>query len=179
MRTIGGALACASPRSTTCWRKRRTLTNRPRGGCARPISHEPIAVTITPSASTRAMTRSVSIFNNSPPAKRGGEQSQRLAFEPARALRIERVQIRPFEARHVGFYLVADLALQISKMPVAFWETLEQVLIEGEFGRRIDGVEAVSFISESAQHQSPAAAAILEEIVEPPGADHVADDAVD
>ena len=46
-----------------------------------------------------------------------------LPSEPARALRVERVEIRTFEAGHVGLYLVADLGLQISEMAVAFRET--------------------------------------------------------
>src|SRR5689334_22714364 len=64
-------------------------------------------------------------------------------------------------------------------MPVAFRETLEQILIEGELGRGIDRIEAVFLVSQPAQHQAPAAAAVFKKIVEPPGADHVANDAID
>src|SRR5215469_3149506 len=110
--------------------------------------------------------------------RRTSPRSQPLALEPARALPIERVQVRPFEAGHVRFHVVADLGLQISQMPIAFRKTLEQILIERELGRGIDRIETVLFVNQPAQHQPPPAAAVLEEIVEPPGANHVADDAV-
>src|SRR5215467_6820709 len=111
--------------------------------------------------------------------RRTTPRSQPLALEPARALPIERVQVRPFEAGHVCLHLVADLGLQISQMPVAFRKTLEQILIERQLGRGIDRIETILFVNQSAQHQPPPGAAIFEEIVESPGADHVADDAVD
>src|ERR1041385_7438712 len=118
-------------------------------------------------------------ISSSPMPRERTTTLQRLALEPARALRVERVQVRTFETWHVSLHFVADLALQISEMEITFRETLEQILIERELGGRIDWIEAISFISEPAQHQSPAAATILEEIVEAPGADHVANDAVD
>src|SRR6516162_8908751 len=184
IRTIGGASAGAVPSSTTCWRKRRTLTRRPRGGCARPISHEPIAVTSAPSARMTITTASARITRkflrrSATQGRRTSPRSQRLALEPARTLPIERVQVRPFEAGHVRPHLVADLGLQISQMPVAFRKTLEQILIERQLGRGIDRIETILFVNQPAQHQPPPGAAIFEESVESPGADHVADDAVD
>src|SRR5436305_1484806 len=85
-----------------------------------------------------------------PPREGGGYKLQRFALEPAGALCIERVQFRPFEARHIGFDFVADLGLQISKVPIALRKTLEQRPIECELGRRIDWIEAVFFVNQPA-----------------------------
>src|SRR4051812_17987799 len=49
--------------------------------------------------------------------------------------------------------------------------------VEHQFGVGIDRVDTVLFIAEAAQHQSPLALALFQEVVETPGADHVALDA--
>lgn len=64
-------------------------------------------------------------------------------------------------------------------MTIAFRETLKQVLIERKLGRRVHRIESVLLVNEPAQHQAPPAVALLEEVVEAAGTDHVADDAVD
>src|SRR5262249_48944549 len=120
--------------------------------------------------------------NPSPPraARVGGRGTlQRFALEPACPLRIKRVELWSFQAGHVGFHFVTDLALQISEMAIAFREMLEQVLVERKLGRRVHRIESVLLVNEPAQHQAPPAVAFLEEVVEAAGTDHVADDAVD
>src|SRR5262245_45798914 len=102
-----------------------------------------------------------------------------LALEPFGTEGVERRHLRPVEARHVLFHLVADLGLQIGEVAVADGEPRQQRLIEVEHGGRIDRVDAILFVDQPAQHDAPATPPLLQEVVEAPGAHHVADDAVD
>src|SRR6516164_975590 len=99
---------------------------------------------------------------------------ERLALKPGRALGIERIELRPIMAGHVGLDLVADAALQIGEMAIALWELCQEVLVEREFGGRIDRIESVLFICEAAQHDAPFAFAFFKKIVEAAGAHYVA-----
>ena len=48
-----------------------------------------------------------------------------VAPQPRLAAAVERRDLGPVEARHVGLHLVADLVLQIGEMPVALWTNLK------------------------------------------------------
>ena len=63
-------------------------------------------------------------------------------------------------------------------MPVADREPVEHRAIEAQRRRRIDRVDAVLLVDGLAEDDSPALAPLLEEVVEPPRADHVALDVV-
>src|ERR1041385_1010413 len=53
------------------------------------------------------------------------------------------------------------------------------VAVELELGARIDLIDAILLIGEAAQHQAPFALTLLQEIVETPGTNNVALDALD
>src|SRR3954465_7337774 len=98
----------------------------------------------------------------------------RLALQPRSSARIQCLDLGPLQARHVALHRVADAGLQISEVPVARWELLEQRLVQYGRGAGRDRVHPVLFIDRLAQHDAPAALALFEEIVESAGAKHVA-----
>src|SRR5258707_14885302 len=67
----------------------------------------------------------------------------------------------------------------MSEVPVSRWKPLEQRPFEDRRRAWRDGVHAVLLIDRLAQHDAPAPLALFEEIVEPPGAEHVAQHALD
>ena len=64
-------------------------------------------------------------------------------------------------------------------MAIAFRKAREELGVELRGRARIDRVEPVLLVDRLAQHQAPAALALFQEIVEPPGAHHVAGHALD
>src|SRR5665213_93112 len=105
--------------------------------------------------------------------------SELMALEPGRALGIKRVQIGPVEAGHVAFDHVADLGLQISEVAVAFRKLRQQILVEHRPRRGVDRIDAVFFVSQAAEYDAPFAFALFQKIIEPSGAHHVTDHALD
>src|SRR5216684_1421814 len=103
----------------------------------------------------------------------------RAAGEPRRAAGIKPLDLGPPEPGHVLLHLVADAGLQIGEVTVALGELGQELGVEGELGGGIDRIEPVLLIDRLAQHDTPAPVPLLEEIIEPAGADHVAQDAVD
>src|SRR6478752_2312721 len=103
----------------------------------------------------------------------------RLALQPGRTTRIQSLDFGPLQAGHIALHRVADAGLQISEMPVARWELLEENSIEHRCRAWRDRVHAVLFIDRLPQHDTPASVALFEKIVEPPGAEHVAQHALD
>src|SRR5580698_707053 len=97
-----------------------------------------------------------------------------LASEPRPAASVQRLDSGSFEPRHVFFYRVADRGLQISKMPIALRELLQQFRIERELRGRINRVEPILLVNRLAQHHSPSSGATLDEIVESAGTYHIA-----
>ena len=95
-------------------------------------------------------------------------RSQRL---PAR---VERFHFGAFQPRHVRLHLVADVALQVGQVAITFWETLQQFLIERQQLPGIHRIHAILLVNRLPQHDTPAAIALLEEIVEATRADHIA-----
>src|SRR3954454_5040562 len=103
----------------------------------------------------------------------------RLALQPRRSARIQWLDLAPLQARPVALDRVADAGLQISEVPVARWELLEERFVQNGSCTRRNGVHAVFLIDRLAQHDAPAALPFFEEIVEPPGAKHVAQHTLD
>src|SRR3954453_6987457 len=103
----------------------------------------------------------------------------RLALEPRTSARIQCLDLGPLHAGHVALDRVADAGLQISEVPVARWELLEERFVQNGSCTRRNGVHAVFLIDRLAQHDAPTALPLFEEIVEPPGAEHVAQHALD
>src|SRR5579883_751423 len=101
------------------------------------------------------------------------------AFEPIFAAPIERRDLRPVEARHVGLHFVADPGLEIGKVPVAFGKLFQQITVQLKPCGRVDRIETILFVDRLAQHQPPTPVALLQEVVESPGAHHIAEDAID
>ena len=62
--------------------------------------------------------------------RRSHSALQRLALQPGAAARVERLDLRPLEARHVGFHLVADPGLQVGQVAIAFGKALQQLGVE-------------------------------------------------
>ena len=64
-----------------------------------------------------------------------------LPVEPTRAARIERIELRTLKPGHVGLHFVADLALQISEVPVALGKLLQQILtwLTGDDAQKMAG----------------------------------------
>src|ERR1019366_4041258 len=103
---------------------------------------------------------------------------ERFAREPAFALRIERFNLRPCQSRHIELDLVTNLRLQIGEMAIAFRKFRQELRIETQLGRRIDGVHAILLVDGLAQHEAPASSAFFEKIEEAAGANDVAQDIV-
>src|SRR3990172_5074700 len=78
-----------------------------------------------------------------------------LSLQPGLALGVERVQLRSVAPGHFGLDLVADLALQIGEVPVAFRELRQQLFVELGRASGLDRVDAVLLVGEAAQHDSP------------------------
>src|SRR5262245_13237400 len=100
-------------------------------------------------------------------------------LEPGFPLGIKRVEVGTVETRHVTFDLVADFRLQVGKVAIAFRKLGQQRLIELQGCRRIDWIEPVLLVGETAQHNAPFAPAFLKEIVEAASAHDVANDSLD
>src|SRR2546428_12185613 len=104
---------------------------------------------------------------------------RRFSFQPARAARVERLDFRPLETRHVGLDREAGLGLQVGEMAISVRKAYQQIAIELDALRRIDGIHPIFLVDRLPQHQTPPSTALLQEIVEAPGAKHIAPDAVD
>src|SRR3954465_8844368 len=102
----------------------------------------------------------------------------RLALQPRSSACIQCLDLGPLQAGHVALDRVADAGLQISEVPVARWELLEERFVQNGSCTRRNGVHAVFLIDRLAQHDAPAALPFFEEIVEPAGAKHVAQHAL-
>src|SRR6186997_29793 len=99
------------------------------------------------------------------------------ALEPIRAQRVELVGFRPIDARHVHLHLVAHLGLQVGEVLVAHGKARQQLRVElGSLGG-IDRRDLILFVGQAAPDQAPPALPLLQEVVEPADADHVALDA--
>src|SRR6476469_9616656 len=94
----------------------------------------------------------------------------RLALQPGRTTRIQSLDFGPLQAGHIALHRVADAGLQISEMPVARWELLEQNSVQCRLCARRYRVHAILLIDRLAQHDAPALLALFEEIVEPSSA---------
>src|SRR5580700_2854619 len=102
-----------------------------------------------------------------------------LAGQPGGAAFVEPVELGAGQAWHVGLDRVPGLDLQVGQVAVTLGEAGQHVGIQGERRGRVDRVQAVLLVDRLAQHDRPAAVALLEEVVEPAGAGDVADHAVD
>src|SRR5262245_22571207 len=102
-----------------------------------------------------------------------------LALKPGLTLRIKRRERRPVEPRKLLLDLVADLALQIGEVTVAFGELRQMCLVERKPRVRFDRIDAVFLIGEPPQHDTPAAFAFFQEIVKAVGTDNIAKHARD
>src|SRR5262249_44405745 len=75
----------------------------------------------------------------------GGESAvpslDRLSPKPGGTPRVERLHLRPGQAGHVRLDGEAVLRLEVREVPVARREALEQVAIELQVRRGVDGVE--------------------------------------
>src|SRR4051812_47579805 len=90
------------------------------------------------------------------------DQLQLLALQPPLARLIQPLHLRPIQARHIGFHRVADPRLQIGEMAIASREARQQIGIERELRRRIERIEPILLVDRLAQHEPPAAGALLE-----------------
>src|SRR5690349_18578861 len=104
---------------------------------------------------------------------------ERLAREPRRTAGIKRIELRPDDPGHVDLHALAVLRLQIGEVSIAFREAGEQGGVEPHRRDGIDRVDAVALVDRLAQHDAPAALALLQEVVEAAAADDVAGDAFD
>src|SRR5713226_10075861 len=89
-----------------------------------------------------------------------------LPLEPTFTAPIERRDLTPVEARHVGLHFVADAGLEVGEVPVTLGKLRQQVPVQLQLDGRVDRVETVLFVDRLAQHQAPAVVALLEEVVE-------------
>src|SRR5690606_37139415 len=78
---------------------------------------------------------------------------------------------------HIGLDLESQPRLQISKVAIAVGKLMQQPLVQLEAGGRVERIHAVFFVNGLAPHDAPFIlarnAALLEEIVEAAGAQHV------
>src|SRR5262245_39499624 len=116
-------------------------------------------------------------MTGSPRASAGALQS--LSLQRVRAPGVERVDFRTVGAGSVALDVEAGLDLQIGEVAVADWKAIENLLVERDRGGGIKRHQPIHFVDQSPHHDAPLALALLQEIVEPPGADHVAWLAVD
>src|SRR6185503_14441959 len=97
----------------------------------------------------------------------------RRAVEPCPAVSIQLLDLRPPELRQVALHLEAEPALQVAQMAVALRDRAQQIGIELDAHRRIHRIHAVLLVDRLAAHDAPSSRALLEKIIEAPGADHV------
>src|SRR4051794_16225830 len=71
---------------------------------------------------------------------------RRPAGEPARAARVQRVDLGPDEPGHVRLDVEADPCLGVGEVAVADREALEQLRVEHQGGGRVERVEAVLLV---------------------------------
>ena len=105
---------------------------------------------------------------------RGG----RLPGQPGGTALVQPLDLGPAAARHVRLDRVAHLLLQVGQVLVALGEPGQHGLVEGQRGGRVDRVDPVLLVDGLAQHHPPAPVPLLEEVVEPAQAAHVAQHAV-
>src|SRR6478672_3665218 len=102
-----------------------------------------------------------------------------LALQPGCTQRIKLVGFRPIDAGHVVLHLVTHLGLQIGEVAVADGKARQELRIElGRLGG-IDRDDLVLLISQPAPDDAPLALALLQEVVEPADAEHIAFHALD
>src|SRR5947207_3370370 len=95
---------------------------------------------------------------------------ERLAGEPCRAVIVELPYRRSLQHGHVALDGEADLRLRVGKIAVTLGKLAEEFGVEMERRAGIERVDAILFVDRLAQHDRPARAAVLEKIVEAPGA---------
>src|SRR5688572_25352706 len=100
------------------------------------------------------------------------------AFEPGPPLAVKPLDFGSPELGQAGLDGEPQAGLQVGEVAVAFGKAREQRRIELQARRRVDRVHAVLLVDRLAAHDRPAAA-LLEEVVEAPGAHHVHRHAVD
>src|SRR6266567_6258049 len=98
-----------------------------------------------------------------------------LPREPVPSLAIELFDLGTDQARHVALDLVADQFLHVGKVAVALRQRGERLLVEAEGCCGIDRIDPVLLVDRLAADDAPLALPLLQEIVEPPGADDVAE----
>src|SRR5215467_13530439 len=108
-----------------------------------------------------------------------GVRSQFLPLEPTFALGIQSLERGSVQAGQLVLDLVADLALQVAEMAIALRELRQESLVERQLCIGLDGIDAVFFIGEPAQHDAPAAFALFQKIVEPARTHDIAKHSVD
>src|SRR3979490_1765882 len=103
---------------------------------------------------------------------------QLLALQPGRPAPVQRLELRPDRPGHAELDGLAVTRLQIGEVAIAFRKAREQLLVELDLGGRVDRRHQIALVDRLAQHQAPAPAAFLQEIIEAAGAHHAANDAL-
>jgi hypothetical protein len=80
-------------------------------------------------------------------------------------LRIERLESRAFQPREIVLHGVADAALQIGEVAVAFRKARKQRRVQRELRRRVDGIDTVLLINVPAQDECPTSLTLVDEVV--------------
>src|SRR5215469_11001072 len=99
--------------------------------------------------------------------------------EPSLAAQVKALHLGTAKARHIALHFVPELVLQISKMPITLGEFSKKSRIERQLRSRVERIKSILFINWLAQDQSPATFAGFKKIIKAPGADDIAEDAVD
>src|SRR5258708_10484085 len=95
---------------------------------------------------------------------------QSLTPQPRSAARIKPLHRLALEAGHVRLDLVADLALQISKMPIAFRKARQQFGVQRQLRGGTARVPPTPFLNRLAPPRPPTPLSLFPENADPPRA---------
>src|SRR5260370_27640385 len=84
-----------------------------------------------------------------------------LPLEPIFAAPIERRDLWPVEARHVGFHFVADPGLEVGEAPVALRTLRQQAPVQLKLCGPVDRIAPVLFVDLLGHHPAPTAPSAL------------------